>query len=62
MTSQAKATLENIRKLFSEKKYSLVKEAINNNSYLCDDIKNSHYWTVTQGLYLLALEGLKKSK
>jgi len=61
MTSQAKATLGNIRKLFSEKKYSLVKEAINKNSYLCDDVKNSHYWTVTQGLYLLALEKLKKS-
>jgi hypothetical protein len=61
MTSQAKATLGSIRKLFSEKKYSLVKEAINNNSYLCDDVNNSHYWTVTQGLYLLALEELKKS-
>ena len=60
MTNQAKKTLENIRKLFSEKKYSLVKETINKNSYLCDDINNSHYWTVTQGLYLLSLEELKK--
>jgi hypothetical protein len=58
MTNQAKTILENIRKLFSEKQYSLVKETINKNSYLCDDIKNSHYWTVTQGLYLLATEEL----
>ena len=58
MTNKAKTILENIRKLFSEKKYSLVKETINTNSYLCDDIKNSHYWTVTQGLYLLATEEL----
>ena len=58
MTNQAKTILENIRKLFSEKQYSLVKETINTNSYLCDDIKNSHYWTVTQGLYLLATEEL----
>jgi hypothetical protein len=61
MTNQAKTILANIRKLFAEKNYSLVKETINKNSYLCDDINNSQYWTITQGLYLLALEELKKT-
>jgi hypothetical protein len=60
-TNQANAVLKNIRKLFSQKKYSLVKDTINKNSFLCDDINNSQYWTVTQGLYLLALEELKKN-
>jgi hypothetical protein len=58
MTNQAKTILEKIRKLFSEKKYSLVKREINTYSFLCDDINNSDYWTITQGLYLLATEEL----
>ena len=61
-TNKANAVLKNIRELFSQKKYSLVKDTINKNSFLCDDINNSQYWTVTQGLYLLALEELKKNK
>lgn len=60
-TIQANAVLKNIRELFSQKKYSLVKDTINKNSFLCDDINNSQYWTVTQGLYLLALEELNKN-
>jgi hypothetical protein len=60
-TNQANAVLKNIRELFSQKKYFLVKDTINKNSFLCDDINNSQYWTVTQGLYLLALEELKKN-
>jgi len=60
-TIQANKVLKNIRELFSQKKYSLVKDTINKNSFLCDDINNSQYWTVTQGLYLLALEELKKN-
>jgi len=60
-TNQANAVLKNIRELFSQKKYSLVKDTINKNSFLCDDINNSQYWTVTQGLYLLALEELNKN-
>ena len=60
-TNQADAVLKNIRELFSQKKYSLVKDTINKNSFLCDDINNSQYWNVTQGLYLLALEELKKN-
>jgi len=60
-TNQANEVLKNIRELFSQKKYSLVKDTINKNSFLCDDINNSQYWTVTQGLYLLALEELNKN-
>ena len=60
-TNQANAVLKNIRELFSQKKYSLVKDTINKNSFLCDDINNSQYWTVTQGLYLLAIEELNKN-
>jgi len=60
-TIQANAVLKNIRELFSQKKYSLVKDTINKNSFLCDDINNSQYWTVSQGLYLLALEELNKN-
>jgi hypothetical protein len=60
-TIQANAVLKNIRELFSQKKYSLVKNTINKNSFLCDDINNSQYWTVTQGLYLLAIEELNKN-
>ena len=60
-TIQANAVLKNIRELFSQKKYSLVKDTINKNSFLCDDINNSQYWTVTQGLYLLAIEELNKN-
>jgi len=60
-TIQANAVLKNIRELFSQKKYSLVKDIINKNSFLCDDINNSQYWTVTQGLYLLAIEELNKN-
>ena len=60
-TIQANAVLKNIRELFSQKKYSLVKDTINKNSFLYDDINNSQYWTVTQGLYLLALEELNKN-
>jgi|LauGreSBDMM110SN_4_FD.fasta_scaffold656574_2 hypothetical protein len=60
-TIQANEVLKNIRELFSQKKYSLVKDTINKNSFLCDDINNSQYWTVTQGLYLLALEELNKN-
>jgi hypothetical protein len=60
-TIQANTVLKNIRELFSQKKYSLVKDTINKNSFLCDDINNSQYWTVTQGLYLLALEELNKN-
>ena len=58
MTNQAKTILEKIRKLFSEKQYYLVKKEINTYSFLCDDINNSDYWTITQGLYLLATEEL----
>ena len=58
MTNQAKTILEKIRKLFSEKQYFLVKREINTYSFLCDDINNSDYWTITQGLYLLATEEL----
>ena len=60
MTKQAKTILENIRKLFSQKQYNLVKQTINKNCYLCDDVENSQYWTITQGLYLLATEELKQ--
>jgi hypothetical protein len=60
-TIQANEVLKNIRKLFSQKKYSLVKDTINKNSFLCDDINNSQYWTVSQGLYLLAIEELNKN-
>jgi hypothetical protein len=60
-TIQANEVLKNIRELFSQKKYSLVKDTINKNSFLCDDINNSQYWTVTQGLYLLAIEELNKN-